>query len=301
MRPAADPWITDYFLCGASSYAVDRTWTARCSTSCRKGTNDAMTSRSALAIVSASILATFVVGCAASESTDEDVRVNAETSVTPQYSPPLTGGICPDPSVGSTEPAPYYQARATSVVQYLLGGNDPITPDEIIKYPACAEAHYCTTLLRDALQPKGYATLTPATGATVCGLPAAIYGINISQEMSFDQWNAIKSCGTYLDKCWGTGVSGFFYADPGQDRSRKVYIDPEPARLTSDLVGSTGATAAAVYSSSGSETKTLKWPGSYTASAFPPVAGTPCSTTDMLAGTETLKLIQASGSWRRCF
>lgn len=260
-----------------------------------------MTSRTVFGIVTASVLATLVVGCAAAEPSDDDVQVAPEMSVTPKYTPPLTGGVCPDPSVGSTEKPWYYQQKATTVVAYLLGGKAPFTADDLTKEPACVDAQKCTTILRDALQPKGSATLSAATAANVCGLPAAVYALSISQEMPYDQWNLVKTCGQVLDKCWGVGVSGFFYADPAQDKSRKVYIDPEPARLTSDLIGSTGATAAAVYESSGGEVKTLKWPGSYVSVAYPPAAGTPCSTTDMLAGTETLKLIQATGSFRRCY
>lgn len=266
-----------------------------------------MTSRSVLAIISASVLATLVVGCAASEPTDADVNVAVDNSVTPTYTPPppaLTPGICPDPSVGSTEPAPYYQQKATSVVQYIVGGEIPFSKEEIDKEPACKEALYCTTLLRDALQPKGYASLTPAIAAKVCGLPAAVYGINVSFEMPQDKWDAIRNCGEPLDKCWGVGVSGFYYAAPmsaDNKPTRKVYIDPEPARLMSDLTGSTGATAAAVYESSLTEIKTLKWPGTYVSSAYPPPPGTPCSTTDLFSGTEVIKVIQGSGSYRRCY
>lgn len=261
-----------------------------------------MTSRSALAVISASILTTLVVGCAASEPADDDARVAVDTNISPKYTPPLVGGVCPDPSVGSTEPAPYYQVKATTVVQWLVGGDDPFTKEEIDKEPACAEAHSCTQLLHDALLPKGYASLTPATAATVCGLPAAVYGIDVSNEMPYDQWLAIRDCGEKLDKCWGVGVSGFFYAAPAsENKTRKIYIDPEPAKLTSDLVGSTGATAAAVYESSGGEVKALKWPGTYVSSAAPPAAGTPCSTTDLYSGTDIIKMIQGVGSYRRCY
>ncbi len=78
-------------------------------------------------------------------------------------------------------------------------------------------------------------------------------------------------------------------------------VAPEPARLTADLIGSTGATAAAVYSYSEAPATVLKWPGSYMSSANPPAVGTPCSTTDLPYGFTTLKVIQGGGAYRRCY
>jgi hypothetical protein len=257
-----------------------------------------MISRSALAIVTGSILATLVVGCAASEPDYQDVRVSADTSATPLASPPLTAGICPDPAY-STEPAPYYQAKATSVVGYLFGGVSPFTKKELDGNPECKASLECATLLRDQLY-RGGATLHPALKESVCGLAAAVYAVDIAAQLSPPVWDAIASCGARLDGCWGIGVSGFYHARPDQ-KGRGVYIDPEPARLSQNLTGSTGATAAAVYTSSGGELNAVKWPGSYTSSASPPPAGTPCATGDLPEGYETLKILQGSGAYRRCF
>lgn len=264
-----------------------------------------MTSRSAI-VVTASIFATLVVGCAASEPGDDDARVSVDTSVAPQWSPPLTGGVCPDPALGSTEKTEWYQAKATSVMQYLVGGKDPFTPDEVMYNPACKEAQINATNLRNMISPSSSkiaatAVLQAAYSDKVCGLPAALYALDISSQISPSAWDAQKKTGQLLDKCWGVGVSGFYYADPTQDKTRRIYIDPEPARLTTDLYGSTGATAAAVYTNTGAATNVIKWPSSYTWSSSPPPAGTPCSNGDVPWGTETLKLIQGSGSYRRCY
>ncbi len=78
-------------------------------------------------------------------------------------------------------------------------------------------------------------------------------------------------------------------------------VAPEPARLTTDLYGSTGATGAAVYTYSNTPTTVLKWPGSYTWSSNPPAVGLPCSTGDIPWGTVTLKVIQGGGAYRRCY
>ena len=258
-----------------------------------------MTARFALAIATGSILTTLVVGCAASEPVDQDARVSADTSITPLASPPLTAGICPDPAY-SSEPAPYYQAKATRVVGYLFGGVAPFDTKELDGNPECKAALECATLLRDQLKNRA-TTLQPAVRATVCGLPAAVYAVDIDAQLSPSAWDAIASCGDHLDGCWGIGVSGFYHAAPEEQKGRRVYIDPEPARLTANLAGSTGATAAAVYTSSATEVKAVKWPGSYTSTAFPPAVGVPCSTGDLPDGSETLKMLQGSGSYRRCY
>ena len=75
---------------------------------------------------------------------------------------------------------------------------------------------------------------------------------------------------------------------------------PEPARLTSSLAGSNGATAGGVLVYSQTSTTVLKWSASYVATPSPPAAGTPCATADMGTGTTTYKTIQAYGAYRRC-
>ncbi len=74
---------------------------------------------------------------------------------------------------------------------------------------------------------------------------------------------------------------------------------PEPARLTQPLGSTTGATAAAVYVETATETKVLRWSGSWTAgNSIAP--GTPCSRVELMEGETTDMVIQASGVYRRC-
>jgi len=77
-------------------------------------------------------------------------------------------------------------------------------------------------------------------------------------------------------------------------------LAPEPARLTVDLSGPTGSTAAAIYVQQ-QPSQVLIWPGGYTASADPPVVGTPCSTVQLPYGVTSTKRIQGVGTYRRCF
>jgi hypothetical protein len=256
-----------------------------------------------LSVVGSLVCLSFF-GCADPEpTTDGPVVANVDTKVTPQWSPPLTGGTCPDPALRPE----WYQAKATTVIQYLVGGKDPFTPEEVTYNVSCKEAQELTTNLRNMINPPygaktaPTATLQAATSGNVCTLPAALYAIDISSQVPTSVWDAQRNVGKQLDDCWGVGVSGFYYADPTQDRVRRIYIDPEPARLTKDLFGSTGATAAAVYVNTGAETVVMKWPGSSTWSASPPPAGLPCSTGDIPWNTETLKIIQGTGSTRRCY
>jgi hypothetical protein len=254
-----------------------------------------------LSVLGTVVLVPFV-GCADPEPvTGSNVLANVDTSVSPQWTPPgPPAGTCPDPSIGSTQPTEYYQRRATTVMTYLVGGETPFAKKELDTNPECVAAYDCTTMLRTYLDTKGAVSLQPAVGDIVCGLPAALYAIDFSAQIPSSLYASMATCGTHLDNCWGVGVSGFYYAEPDQ-RIRRVYIDPEPARLSQNLTGSTGATAAAVYTTTLIETTVLKWPGSYTSSASPPPAGLPCSTGDLPEGLETLKIIGGSGSYRRCY
>ena len=76
-------------------------------------------------------------------------------------------------------------------------------------------------------------------------------------------------------------------------------LAPEPAQLTSNLYGSTGATAAAYYVNTAVETGVVKWPGTY---HYNPnlAAGTPCSPYDLGAWATTSRVIQATGNYRKC-
>lgn len=251
------------------------------------------------------------IGCADPEpNADSKVLASVDTNVTPAWSPPLVGGHCPDPAYGSTERTEWYQAKATRVIQYLVGGKEPFTYEEVMKVDACKAAFDNLTKLREMITPpserdKGgsaLATLQMATHGTVCGLSASLYAIDFSWQVPTSIWDEQSKVGEQLDKCWGYGVSGFYFADPsGQEKNRRIYIDPEPTRLSKDLWGATGATAAAVYSNSGIETEVIKYPGSWVNPASPPTPGQPCSTTDLLNGNETLKILQSSGTWRRCY
>lgn len=248
------------------------------------------------------------IGCADPEPTnsDSDVRANVETNVTPKWMPPP--GKCPDPAIGSKEKTEYYQLRASSVIAYVAGGKDPFTYEDVTYNPSCKDAQTALTNLRDLVSPYSrkitpQATLTGVGNGDVCGLRAALYTLDISMQVPQAVWDAQRKVGDQLDACWGMGVSGFYYADPfaDQDKNHRIYIDPEPARLMSDLSGSTGATAAAVYETSGLKVEVLKWPATYVSSFTPPAAGTPCSTTDLFSGVETNKIIQGSGSYRKCY
>lgn len=259
-----------------------------------------------LSVLGSAVFLSFF-GCADPEPTsNEGVVPNVEPKVTPRWSPTLSGGVCPDKALGSTEPPEWYQARATSVIQYVVGGKDPFDPAEVSSNPACKDAWVNATKLRDMISPPSSktaptATLQAAFADKVCGLPAALYRIDISSQVPASVWDEQRKTGDLLDKCWGVGVSGFYYADPTQDKYRRIYIDPEPARLTADLSGSTGATAAAVYTNTGTGTTVRKWPGTYISTASPPTPGQPCSTSDLANGSETLKILQGSGTWRRCY
>lgn len=264
-----------------------------------------MNSRAAIVVATSIFAATVIVGCADEPTNEEAVGV-----VEQKWSPPLTGGVCPDPAIGSTEKTEYYQAKATSAIQYLVGGKEPFTYEELNKIDACKAAFNNLTNLRNMLagasgreKTSATATLSMATSGNVCGLSAALYALDFSWQVPSTVWDEQKSVGEQLDKCWGIGVSGFYYADPNgqENKTRRIYIDPEPTRLAKDLWGATGATAAAVYTNTGTEVTVVKWPSTWINPASPPTPGQPCSTTDLLNGNETLKILQGSGNWRRCY
>lgn len=252
------------------------------------------------------------IGCADADPTSSDSKVLAsvDTNVTPQWSPPLTGGTCPDPSY-SKEATEWYQAKATTVIQYLVGGKEPFTSDELSYNSDCKAAFNNLVDLRNMVTPtvsaKGatatLATLKMVSSGTVCTLPSSLYALDFSYQVSTSVWDTQQKVGAQLDGCWGIGVSGFYYADPSnvENKTRRIYIDPEPARMVKDLIGLTGATAAAVYSNTGTAVDAVKYPASWVNVASPAAPGLPCSTTDLAAGNETFKVLQASGTWRRCY
>lgn len=76
-------------------------------------------------------------------------------------------------------------------------------------------------------------------------------------------------------------------------------LAPEPADLKSALVGSTGATAAAVIIQQRTANYLL-WPASFQVGNATIVAGAPCSPYGLPYGTRTTSRIVASGAYRAC-
>lgn len=76
-------------------------------------------------------------------------------------------------------------------------------------------------------------------------------------------------------------------------------LAPEPAQLTQSLIGGNGVSAAAYYVNTSSQTKVVRWPGTWTANTTLN-AGTPCSTVELAAGAEATRTIQANGNYRKC-
>ena len=73
---------------------------------------------------------------------------------------------------------------------------------------------------------------------------------------------------------------------------------PEPARLDAGLWGLAGTTTPATYVNSYEPTAVVKWPSTWTAGSV--ASGTPCSTYDLIAGQETLRVIERYGPYARC-
>lgn len=86
----------------------------------------------------------------------------------------------------------------------------------------------------------------------------------------------------------------------GPTRRLVSFLDPEPARMFENLVGSNGTTGLATYVNSGAWTTAYRWVSVPQLGSVPP--GAACSTADIVAGTEIYKSIQvfANGT-RRCF
>jgi hypothetical protein len=75
---------------------------------------------------------------------------------------------------------------------------------------------------------------------------------------------------------------------------------PEPARLSQNLSGSTGATAAAVYVNTGEPTTVFSRPSTWTAAGPWVEAGRPCATGSLPEGWETTSVIERTGNYVRC-
>lgn len=76
-------------------------------------------------------------------------------------------------------------------------------------------------------------------------------------------------------------------------------LAPEPARLTASLSGGNGAAAAAYYVNTDQPTNVVKWPGTYLYNTTL-APGTPCSPYDLAEGAEAMRVIQATGNYRKC-
>jgi len=188
-----------------------------------------------------------------------------------------------------------YQKRVTAYVDYVLGS--PASP--FAAYPCqlpltTTTAQLAATTLRTAIA-LGTCTVGGPIESTVCGLPAAERLVSCL-GVSGPELAVIAGTGETLDLCWGVGASGFFHSS--QD-GLYTYIDPEPVVTTQSLTGSNGATAAALYQNSGTSTRVTKW---YSTGIFAPNLdpGAPCSTSDLPEGATAIKVILASGPYKRC-
>jgi hypothetical protein len=222
---------------------------------------------------------------------------------------PIAAGVCGQSPVDA-------QKKATAVWEYVSGGS--VFPST--KYPCTAGGTLSTTKL-GALRSKlaaartsttSYCDAGAATKTYVCGVSALVYDV-YCEGLTLGNLNNIGAIAENLDSCWGTGVSGFFNVEDGSAWKYKkadgTYIyglsirnDPEPARLTAPLGGSTGAAAAAYYVNSGTGVTAIWHSGNWTSwSSGAPAAGTPCSTTSLGSWSDVTKTIVASGSYyRKC-
>jgi hypothetical protein len=147
---------------------------------------------------------------------------------------------------------------------------------------------------------------------TIRYLPAVEVGIVIRHCVTpdinttfCDNWaarNVVNDLVDAMTTCWGSTVAPF--AKVGEERTTSprgwmVIVDPRPAKLTANLAGSTGATAAAVFVADSSPTMAYFFGSTWASGSAP--AGTPCSTIPLATEQETTKEIQAAGSLRRCY
>ena len=251
------------------------------------------------------VLVAGLAGCASDLDTGASDDAEVSSTSTPLLTIPTKPLITVDGEGCLISPAgkSLMQKKVTTAFNYVIGGNNKFL---VHQYP-CTEPDGSATAVMERLTQlktmvdEGTVIWGDVNKTTVCGLPAAerelhgaahIYDLN-----SLRAWNIVQQIGVELDRCWGPGASKFTYL--GND-GKTVKIDPEPAQLTQSLSGSTGATAAAVYVNSQSPTNVVKWFSSY---YYNPglAAGTPCSTVNLASSSETLKVIVASGSMKRCF
>src|SRR5689334_18957807 len=140
---------------------------------------------------------------------DRDGSPDVENPAVQSYLSPQSssgGVVCPSADSGD------YHGKATSAFAYVMGGNDPFTIEELDTRAECAASHDCLALLRDAVV-AGRIAVNPAKRDRVCGVDAAVRRLDFDAALEDEEIDSIAMCGSHLDACWGSGVSGFFYAD----------------------------------------------------------------------------------------
>lgn len=218
-------------------------------------------------------------GCAVDDSGDatakDDVNVDVDTDLVADRSRPSA-------SCGKNPAA--QQRTASELASFVLGG------DNITHAISPCTKLACIIDLRNRLA-SGEVTVNTSLPLEIqCGSKKLM---GIHYELTVPEID-LTTCATTVQQYCDVGP---FFAH----RAKMLTMDPEPATTKERLGTSTGATAAAVFVNSNEETKVLKWPAAYnTGGANPPAAGTPCSPTTLSEGTLTTKVIQASGTLRRC-
>lgn len=258
-------------------------------------------------------VALFIVGCGDGSGEDETASpATSNQAPVGQVSSAVTVASRECPDAHSAHAPEFYQAEATRVARYLLGGPDAFAPmhgslyEADMSNPQCVAAKTCIDALKSSIEQR-YITVGSSGMNMACGLRAGLITLTAARGISPSDIATMAQCASNLDGCWGVGVSGFFYPDPlgftpnSSLSDDKIYIDPEPARLTAPLSGSTGATAAAVFVNTSTSTNVVKWTSGYMSAAWVPAAGTPCSIGDLPAGVDATQMIQAAGGYRRCF
>ncbi|MCW5833421.1 MAG: hypothetical protein KIS78_13545 [Labilithrix sp.] len=218
-------------------------------------------------------------GCAVDDSDDttakDDVNVDVDTDLVADRSRP--SALC------GKNPAAQ-QRTASELAAFVLGG------DNITSAISPCTKLACILELRSRLA-SGEVTVNTSLPLEIqCGSKQFL---GIHYELTVPEID-LTTCATTVQQYCDVGP---FFAH----RAKMLTMDPEPATTKERLGSSTGATAAAVFVNSNEETRVLKWPATYnTGGANPPAAGTPCSPTTLSEGTLTTKVIQASGTLRRC-
>lgn len=144
--------------------------------------------------------------------------------------------------------------------------------------------------------------------------PSAVLGLITSFSTKALEAGYPTGLPYYLAVDDGTGGSGGTSGSPGGTSGtvgtssgstppiviRPVfYIDPEPARLFQNLSGSNGVTGQATYVNSGEQVSAYKWVSTPQLGTVP--HGAPCSTSNIVAGTDIYKAIEVlAGGSRRC-